>query len=133
MCSTAYLRYTSSAGWLAGRLPDGPFASKPLLSASKFHGEMFLLDITSITGENAAYSVHRSSSRAFGVSAVPRYPPRSAAHSGIPLIPAPSPAVTTVGNPFSGEKLASLSPPHRKPMPFAPTVTLRANRTPLPF
>src|ERR1017187_9092617 len=94
---------------------------------------MFLLDITSINGENAAYSVHRSSSRAFGVSATPWYPPRSAVHSGIPLIPAPNPAVTTVGSPFSGEKLASLSPPHRNPIPFAPTVTLRASSTPLPF
>src|ERR1039458_6720417 len=113
--------------------PAGPFASPLLLFASKSHGPMFFDDITSISGENAAYSVQRSNRRALGVSGVARYPPRSAVHSGIPLRPAPSPAVTTVGRPFSGEKLASLSPPHRKPMPFAPTVTLRARSTPLPF
>ncbi len=48
-----------------------------------------------------------------------------------------NPAVTTVGSPFSGLKLDSLSPPHRKPIPFAPAWpsvdTLRANNTPLPF
>src|ERR1035441_10721296 len=94
----------SSASWL----PAGPFASKS-------HGPMFFDDITSMMGEKAAYSVHRSSSRAFGVSGKARYPPRSAVHSGMPLSPAPRPAVTTVGSPFRGEKLGPVSPPHRKP------------------
>ena len=62
---------------------------RPILSKS--HGPMFALDITSITGEKAAYSVHRSSSRASGVVAVASYPPRLAVHSGIPAQPRAQP------------------------------------------
>ena len=47
----------------------------------------------------------------------------------MPLMPAFSPAVTTVGRPFSGEKLASLSPPQKNGSMCDPVVPLRWNST----